>query len=210
MALLANGDYEAGWVVHEARWGTTTARAAAPRFTAPQWRGEPAAGRTILIFAEQGHGDTLQFCRFASTAAERGLRVILEVQGPLERLMRSLHGVDTVVPIGGKLPSFDLQCATMSLPLALGTTLDSLPDRMPYLHADPNQAAMWRERLAATAGLRIGLVWAGNPRKENFDASLIDRRRSLPPELLAPLFDVPGVQFFSLQKGGPPPPSSSR
>ena len=178
-------------------------------FVQPQWRGEAAAGRTLLIHAEQGFGDTLQFCRYAPLARERGLRVIMEVQKPLVRLLRSLPGVDLVVARGEALPPFDLHCPMLSMPLALGTTITTIPSSAAYLHADTVQVTAWRTRLAAVAnqGPRIGLVWAGNPRLHSPALAAVDRRRSIAPDRLAPLFELPGFHFVSLQKGGPAPPS---
>ncbi len=167
MALLARGDLAAGWAEYEWRWKTRQLAAGWRDFARPQWAGEPAEGRTLLIHAEQGFGDTLQFCRYAPLAAARGLRVVLEVQPPLVRLLRGLPGVDRVVAHGEALPDFDLHCPMLSLPLAFGTTLASIPADTPYLHADAAQAAAWGTRLAAAGeGVRIGLAWAGNPSEQ--------------------------------------------
>ena len=208
LLLLARGDMAAGWQEYEWRWNRSEAMQARRNFAPPQWRGEAAAGRTLLIHAEQGFGDTLQFCRYARLAADRGLRVVMEVQQPLVRLLRTLACVDLVVGRGEELPDFDLHCPMLSLPLALGTTVTTIPAAASYLHADPLQVAAWRTRLAAMAnqGPRIGLAWAGNPCRHSPALAAVDRRRSIAPERLAPLFDLPGVQFFSLQKGGPAAP----
>ncbi len=202
IALLARGDLPEGWEEFEWRWQTAPMRKDRRDFPQPQWRGEPAEGRTLLIHAEQGAGDTLQFCRYASLAAARGFRVILEVPQPLLRLLRTLAGPDQLVARGEPLPQFDLHCPMLSLPLALGTTLDAIPAEIPYLRADPAQTAAWGHRVAAIAGPapRIGLAWAGNP------STMFDRRRSLAPDLLAPLFDVTQARLFSLQKSGPAAP----
>jgi hypothetical protein len=202
MALLAQVDWPAGWQEYDWRWKTPDLSKAWRGFPQKQWLGEPAEGRTLLIHAEQGFGDTLQFCRYTPLAAARGLRVILEVPGPLVRLLRCLPGVDRVVERGEALPDFDLHCPMLSLPLAFGTTLSSLPGAVPYLHADPELTAAWRARLAAVdiQGPRVGLVWAGNPGK------VADARRSLPADRLAPLF-VDGAHFVSLQKNGPATPA---
>ena len=173
-------------------------------FAQPQWRGEAAAGRTLLIHAEQGFGDTLQFCRYAPLAAARGLRVIMEVQKPLVRLLRGLPGVDLVVARGEELPAFDLHCPMLSLPLALGTTSRPFP-RRPLSARRCGQAAAWRTRLAAMASRAAGSAWRG--RAIRLPRGGVDRRRSLAPERLAPLFELPGVQFFSLQKDGPAAPA---
>jgi Flp pilus assembly protein TadD len=209
MALLARGDMPAGWEEHEWRWKTPQLAPSHRNFAQPQWRGEAAAGRALLLHAEQGFGDTLQFCRYAPLAAAGGLRIILEVPKPLVRLLHSLAGVDRIVMQGEALPPFDLHCPMLSLPLALGTTIATIPSDVPYLHADTAQVAAWRTRLAATEkrGPRIGLVWAGNPRKPLLAAAALDRRRSIAPERLAPLFELPGLRFYSLQKDGPAAPT---
>ncbi len=207
--LLAQGDLAAGWREHEWRWKTPQMRRAHRDFAQPQWRGETAAGQTLLIHAEQGFGDTLQFCRYAPLAAARVSRVILEAQKPLVRLLRGLPGVDLVVVRGEERPAFDVHCPMLSLPLALGTTLATIPGGTPYLKADATLSGAWRTRLAATAaqGWRVGLVWAGNRRIESKGLAAVDRRRSMSPDCLAPLFELPGLHFVSLQKSGPEAPA---
>ncbi len=204
MALLARGDMPAGWEEHEWRWKTPQLAPSRRDFAKPQCRGEAADGRTLLIHAEQGLGDTLQFCRYAPLAAAKGLRVILEAPKPLIRLLGSLPGVDRLVAQGEPLPKFDLHCPMLSMPLALGTTITTIPNDVPYLCADAAQVAVWWTRLAALGnrGPRIGLVWAGNPRKHLIAAAALGRQRSVDPARLEPLFELPGVQFFSLQKDG--------
>ena len=206
MALLARGDMAEGWEENEWRWKTPQMTKERRNFAQPQWRGEAATGRTLLIYAEGGFGDTLQFCRYASLAASRGLRVIVEVPRPLVRLLRSLSGVDLVVGIGEELPPFDLQCPMLSMPLAFGTTVATIPSAASYLHADAAQVAAWRVRLAAMAnqGCRIGLVWAGAPK------AATDRRRSLSPGRLAVLSELSGLHFFNLQKAGSSMPAAFR
>jgi Flp pilus assembly protein TadD len=204
--LLAQGDMAPGWEAFEARWHTAALRADRRDFAVPLWRGEAGDGGTLLIHAEQGFGDTLQFCRYAPLAAARGWRVVLEVQPPLVRLLAGLPGVAQIVGRGEALPPFDRQCPMLSLPLAMGTTLQTVPAATSYLHADPARTAVLAARLAASApdGLRVGVVWAGSPRTDlpPRDAAHA-RRRSLDPALLAPLFDIPGLRFVSLQKAGP-------
>jgi Flp pilus assembly protein TadD len=203
LALLACGEMAEGWQEYEWRWQAPPLAGSQRAWARPQWHGEAAPGRTLLIHAEQGFGDTLQFCRLAPLAASRFARVILEVPPPLVRLVRTLRGVDQVVAAGDALPAFDLQCPMLSLPRALGTTLEGIPATVPYLHADAAEAAVWRARLGGP-GLRVGLAWAGNPRRHLRAVAAVDRRRSLPPELLAPLLAQPGPRFVSLQKDGPP------
>ncbi len=156
-----------------------------------RWEGEDIAGRTILLHAEQGLGDTLQFVRYAPLVAARAGRVILAVQPPLARLLRAVPGVDQVVAVGGVLPPFDVVCPLLSLPRLLGTTLDTIPPALPY--ADDH--APWDDTAGAAApALRVGLVWAGS---KGFSD---DRQRSLPPAELTGLAGLPGVRFYSLQR----------
>jgi tetratricopeptide (TPR) repeat protein len=205
-ALLVQGELAAGWREHEWRYLTPDLRDVRRVFAQPQWTGDAMAGATLLIHAEQGFGDTLQFCRYAPLAAARGLRVILEAPRPLLRLLRSLPGVAGLVAAGDPLPAFDLHCPMMSLPFALGTTLATVPAAPAYLQPDPAQAARWAVRLGARTALRVGLVWAGNPRRHSAALAEVDARRSIAPALLAPLFAARDVRFFSLQKDGPGAP----
>jgi tetratricopeptide (TPR) repeat protein len=207
VALLAQGEMPEGWAAYEWRWRTKQMRGDWRAFAQPQWRGEPAPGKILLLHAEQGFGDTLQFCRYAPLAAARGLRVILEVQPALLRLMESLEGVELVCGRGGALPHFDLHAPLLSLPGALGTTVETIPAAVPYLHAAPAAASAWKDRLASLGERRlVGLVWAGNARRHLPAQAAADRRRSISPALLAPLFEVPGIRFVSLQKDGPATP----
>jgi tetratricopeptide (TPR) repeat protein len=203
LALLAKGDMEAGWNEYEWRWRMPKMRAEQRRFAQPQWRGEAAEGKTLLIHAEQGFGDTLQFCRYATHAAARGLRVIMLVQAPLVRLLGGVEGVALVAGRGDKPPKFDMHVPMLSLPRIFGTALDTIPNAGAYLHADETMEAAWRARLATLGcqGRRIGLVWAGSP------SLAADRQRSISAEYLAPLLEVPGCDFFSLQKTGPAAPA---
>jgi len=206
-SLLMKGDFAEGWSEYEWRWGTGQMIADRLDVAQPQWRGEAAPGKTLLIHAEQGYGDSLQFCRYAPMAAEAGLRVILAAPAPLIRLLRSLPGIDSFVASGETVTDFDLHCPMLSLPLAFKTTLQTIPGTTPYLHADREQQDSWQSRLAALPpGKRIGLAWAGNPIKRNTPLA-IDPRRSITLDQLAPLFDLPGLQFFSLQKDIAEPPA---
>ncbi|WP_158742063.1 tetratricopeptide repeat protein [Acidisphaera sp. L21] len=202
MAMLAEGDYPAGWAEYEWRWRIPAVGDPGLRFGRPRWRGEDMPGRRLLIHAEQGLGDTLQFCRLGTAAAARGLAVSLVVPQPLVRLLQGLEGV-TVAGPEDPLPHFDLICPMMSLPLALGLTLDTIPSPVPYLWADDGVAATWAARLHSIAGpkLRVGVAWSGNARLA------ADRRRSVAPALLARLADIEDVQFISLQKGGASAPA---
>jgi tetratricopeptide (TPR) repeat protein len=191
------GRLELGWPHWEYRLEALIGAKA--RFTQRQWRGEAMPGQTLLIHCEQGLGDTLQFCRFIPAAvAASAARVVVEVQQPLVSLMRltqggGMAGIE-VVGLGDALPAFDRQCPMLSLPYAFGTTLATLPNAVPYLEVDPDRVAYWRERLAGLPGLKVGLIWAGNPDYAH------DNLRSIPVEELAVLQGVAGVTWVSLQK----------
>lgn len=212
LALLTRGDMAAGWREYEWRWQAPHLALGRRGFAQPQWRGEPATGKTLLVHAEQGLGDTLQFCRYVPLAAAQGLRVVLEVQKPLTRLMECLPGVARIVGQGEPLPAFDLHCPMLSLPMALEAVVKDIPASPAYLSAPPAAVAEWRDRLdtALPAGaLRIGLVWAGQSRLNSPRATAMDRRRSMDPAMLAPLFALDGVALVSLQKTGPAAPAGA-
>lgn len=209
LVLLAQGDFAQGWAAYESRWHTPQLAASRRAFAQPQWRGEPAEGRTLLIHAEQGFGDTLQFCRYAPLAKAFGFRVVMEVPPALKKLLGSLSGVDQLIATGDPLPAFDLHCPMLSLPLAFATTEATIPATIPYLHPDAAAVAQWREKMPPANGkLRIGLVWAGSARMHSPDLIATNRRRSVPVELLEPLLQIPNAQFYSLQKIGQPAPAS--
>jgi hypothetical protein len=168
----------------------------------PLWTGEnDVAGKTILLHAEQGFGDTIQFCRYVRRVAEQAAHVILEVQEPLLGLMRTFSGAAQIVPRGATLPAFDLHCPLLSLPLAFGTRLETIPSQTPYLSAPAGKTRAWRERLGSHERPRVGLAWAGDPRKSLPGANRIDRQRSLQFDQLAPVLQVRDCAFYSLQKG---------
>jgi len=194
LTRLLAGDWAQGWEDYEARWdaeGFPTKPRGLPQ---QLWLGEDIAGRTILLHEEQGRGDAIQFVRYAPLLARRGARVLLEVGDDLVSLFRGLPGVERVFARGEPLPDFDVQCPLLSLPRAFGTRLDSVPADIPYLVADPERVAAWRGRLAGP-GLKVGLVWAGNPQFSG------DRERSPGLAALAPLLEVPGCRFYGLQLG---------
>ena len=166
------------------------------RFTDLEWRGEPLRGRTLLVHAEQGMGDVLQFCRYIDRLP-LDARVVLQVHRPLVRLLSRLPCITQVAELGDDPPHYDLRVPIMSLPLALGLTkMTDAAMTGPYLTADETEAARWRECLSGLPAPRVGLVWAGNPERMR-----MDRRRSIPAAQLAPLTQGPGMSFVSLQKG---------
>jgi len=211
MALLLAGRFEEGWREYEWRWKSGYMAKRARNFPAPLWSGEAIGDRVLLLHAEQGLGDTLQFCRYVPLVSG-GARVVLEVQASLVRLLSRLPGVAQIVARGEPLPPFDLHCPLLSLPRAFGTTLETIPANVPYLAADAAEVAVWRKRLASLPGFRVGLVWAGGPRTPVPKLIAIDQRRSLTLKTLAPLAEIAGVSFVSLQKSSPaaqaadPPP----
>jgi tetratricopeptide (TPR) repeat protein len=198
---LSQGDFEVGWAKYE--WGWPAGWRGPDRGFGPPWLGQHSLqGQRLLLHAEQGLGDTLQFVRYASLAAEAGAAVMLEVQPALVGLLRRLDHVVEVVARGDTLPDFDLHCPMLSLPLAFQTLWHSIPATIPYLNADARRVALWRERLACLPRPWVGLVWAGDPRRDQPIANRIDRRRSLHASRLAPLAGGP-ASFISLQKGEP-------
>lgn len=204
MVLLQTGRWAEAWPYYEARWQIGDLAMQRRKFPQPLWTGEqPFSGKTILLHAEQGFGDTLQFCRYAPLVAAQGARVVLEVQPALTRLLTHLEGVAQIVAAGDPLPDFDLHCPLMSLPRAFATTPETIPAPVPYLAADPAQQQGWREVLDALPGPRIGLVWAGSERAWLPHAAAIDRRRSMRLADMAPLAEARGYSFVSLQLGPP-------
>jgi len=201
MVLLAQGNFPDGWAEYEWRWQTPSGAKQKRDFLQPLWRGQAAARQSILIHAEQGFGDTLQFCRLTRQVAELGLTVILAVQPALKRLLQGLEGCAQVLSLDEPLPSCDWHCPLLSLPLALGLTLERLPPFSPYLRAEP------AGRLGPLKPLRVGLVWSGGERLDDPLAKAANRRRSMPPAYLEPLFAVRGCRFVSLQKDGPRAPA---
>ncbi len=191
LALLQVGEFEQGWREFEWRWRkrgfTTKARA----FSRPMWDGSSLEGQTILVHAEQGFGDTFQFVRYLPLLAEMGARVVLECSGSLKSLLAGVPGVSAVVVSGEPLPDFDCHLPIMSLPDRCGTTLDSIPVSVPYVFPSPESLASWADKFETVDTLRVGLVWAGRKRP--------DPNRTCPFENFAPLADIPGVTFYSLQ-----------
>jgi Tfp pilus assembly protein PilF len=193
---LAAGDYARGWEGYEWRWQCEHSRGRWREYPGkPRWDGSPLNGRRILLYPEQGFGDVIQFARFIPLVAERGGRVIVECQPELVEIMRTLDGAAEVIASGEALPEFDTYLALLSVPRVLGTTLANLPNRVPYLRAEPGAVQRWRERLADAAPdrLKVGLTWGGNVTP--------DPKRSMRLSDLAALAEVPGLSWFSLQKG---------
>jgi tetratricopeptide (TPR) repeat protein len=204
--MLLLRDLPGGLPLYEWRWRMSTRHASPWRsgrdYTRPLWLGKSdVAGKTLLIYLEQGLGDVIQFCRYAPLAAKLGARVIVEVQPTLTALMATLPGVSQVVSDREPLPDHDLRCPMMSLPLAFGTTVATIPAEVPYLRADPIRAADWRERLSGLRGRRIGLVWGAGSRIGDSELVALEHRKSVPLAAFTSLAAVEECAFVSLQLG---------
>jgi len=194
---LAMGDYANGWRHYEAGLGSPSMRGIGPGFKTDPWTG--ARCDRLLIWHEQGFGDTLQFVRYAKLAKERAAHICVLCPAPLVSALRSCPFVDDAVAFVDD-GAFDEQISIMSLPHLFGTTLETIPTPIPYLYADPALAAECAQRMRSDK-VKVGLVWAANVRKKQLRFSGIDGRRSVRLEALRPLLDVAGVEFYSLQKG---------
>ena len=194
LQLLRQGKFTSGWKLYEWRWKRKELTSPRREFSQPLWLGkEDLNGKTILLHWEQGFGDTIQFSRYAKEIAKFGCKTILEVQKPLFELMKSIEGVDELIASGTDLPQFDFYCPLMSLPLAMGTTLETIPSGKPYLKSADDKLSRWSERLGPKSKPRVGLVWCGNANHTN------DHNRSIALEQM--LGAAPeGYELISLQK----------
>lgn len=193
LVRLLMGDFALGWKKYEWRW---LSRDFQPHgLTQPMWEGDRLEGRTILIHCEQGFGDSVQFVRYLPLVKGMGGRIVLLCPPPLEPLFQTMAGIDILITRPSSIPLCSCRVPLLSLPMVLGTTLDSIPREIPYLSADPERVARFREYFVGSAGKsKIGLVWRGNPQLKN------DRNRSMHPRFLARLLDRPGCVFVNLQK----------
>lgn len=194
LILLMHGNFVEGWKEYEWRWHRKDFPTKLRDFACPLWTGQSLKGERILLHAEQGFGDTLQFVRYAALVAECGGEVILEVQPALRRLLENVAGVSRIVSQGEPLPEFSWHCPLMSLPFAFRTTLESIPSFPSYLSIPENEVIQTKQKWAAP-GFRLGLAWAGNPKHIN------DHHRSMHLQDFIPLANTPGVTFYSLQVG---------
>lgn len=204
LTRLRLGDWKRGWPGYESRWGFREVHRRPRVFSQPRWQGEPLNGRRILLHAEQGLGDTIQFCRYATLVEARGGVAILQVQQPVERLLGSLAavraGLARTTTLDAKAPEFEIECPLLSLPAIFGTTVETVPWPGAYLGAEPKLAAEKRMRTPhvrpdRVEALRVGVAWAGNPRYK------ADSRRSLDLKTLLPLLGISQITWISLQKG---------
>lgn len=198
LALLLIGDCARGWKEYE--WRLRCQPFSADGLVLDKvepWQGQPLDGKTLLVRREQGAGDSLQFLRFVPALVERGAKVLLDIQPELADLARSVSSDIALLQRGSNMSSVDYYVNLMSLPRWLEIDLHDLPVNIPYLRADPGKTVAWQRRFENRRGLRVGLVWRGNPQQKN------DHLRSCPLERLSALFEVPGIDWYSLQKGEP-------
>ena len=195
LALLRTGDFAQGLKENEWRLQCPAWVASDPGLPQPTWDGRPIGGKTLLLHAESGYGDTFQLIRYARLVAERGARIILGCRPELKPLLERVAGIAGTLVVGDSIPHFDLQIHMASLPYLFGTRLETIPPGLPaYIAADQAPARVWRKRVDAAGGtLRVGLAWRGQ--------RLPDPKRSIALAAFAPLAGIPGVVFHSLQKG---------
>lgn len=188
------GDYSEGWRLHEARWRHSNRKIVPRNFPQPLWTGHgDLVGKTILLHAEQGYGDSIQFSRYVPRVEALGADVLLDAPQPLVGLLSTLTDSVRVIPSGSRLPDFDCHCPLMSLPFAFGTTVDSVPADTPYLTVAADKQVQWRDRIGPPTKPRIGLVWSGNPQHTN------DHNRSILLALLNEILEA-DCEFHCLQK----------
>jgi tetratricopeptide (TPR) repeat protein len=195
LGLLVMGDFARGWPEYE--WRVKTEQHPKPVFSKPAWDGGDLTGQTLLLYEEQGAGDSIQFVRYARLAKARGADIVLACRPELAKLLATAPGVDRLSLKGETLPAFDCHASLLSLPLLFKTEMETIPGDTPYLSTDAAAAEGWRTRLPAT-GRNIGVVWRGNPIHKN------DRRRSIPAATFAELVCLDTVNWLSLQKDGRP------
>ena len=193
VTLLASGRFREGWAEYDWRWKSGGSRRR--EFSQPPWDGSPLDGKTILLHAEQGLGDTIQFIRYARLVADRGGRIAVECQPQLTRLLGTMPELDHVLAKGDALPAFDVHAPLLSLPMIFDTTPETIPGDVGYIRADGRLVEAWKDRLSGFAGRKVGLCWQGNPEFPG------DRWRSIPLKYFAVLLDDPSSTFINLHKG---------
>jgi len=192
-ALLKQGRLTEGWRFYEARWHMREWQALR-RFPQPLWDGSDLAGKQILLHTEQGFGDAIQMARFVPMVAARGGTVYLDCLPQLRSLFSNIDGASRVIASGESLPPYDVQCPLMSLPGRLGITLESIPQHVPYLSANPSRVEHWGPRIAGDSGkLKVGLAWSGRAYPVG---------RSIEPAVLSPLLSISDVKFYGLNVAG--------
>jgi len=194
VAYLLSGNYELGWRQYETRWNYEHLAGALPNFSQPRWSGEDLKDKTILVIAEQGHGDNIQFVRFIGDLTSRGARVVLNVNPSLEPLFRSLKAISHISIDGNNIPPFDYWTPIMSIPGIIGCTLDNLSHVQYYIEADPGKIKRWQETLGPKKRLRVGFCWSG--RRDTW----INLHKAMPFETMLKLIKRnPDYEWINLQ-----------
>jgi len=192
--LLLQGHYEEGWLEYEWRWRKVDFTSPLRHSDIPPWDGSALNGKRILLHAEQGFGDAIQFVRYVQLVAQRGGKIVLECHPPLVPLFQALDSIETIIPFGAPHPPCSCQSALLSLPRIFGTTVKNISAETPYLKVNPQYRDKWAALTSKyPAALRVGLIWSGN--------SFPDPLRSCHVTDLAPLLTLNGITFFSLQIG---------
>ena len=199
LALLALGQYAEGWPLYETGFKRPNTRGVVP-FQSLAWDGRTFTGKRLLIWGEQGFGDVLQFIRYGALCKERGGTLLVMCRKPLMRLLKNCPFIDDVLETATE-SDFDYHVPVMSLPNIFGTTLDTIPASIPYLFVSDEARQKWAPRFTTVKKMKVGLVWSGNPRQNQLEAHLVDRRRSMSLELLKPLLRFEHISFYSLQMG---------
>ena len=200
LSYLTLGDFEQGWREYEWRWAAYDE--SPKKANCPVWNGCDPQGMRLLLYAEQGLGDTIQFIRYASALKERGAYIVVETQAALKQILQLCPYIDEVYQRGESLPACDAQAALMSLPLLCGTRLETIPHPVPYLYADQTLTAYWQERLSRDTNFKIGICWQGNPHYRTQALRQAVAGKSMPVKAFAPLAALEGVTLYSLQKAG--------
>ncbi|HVT87919.1 MAG TPA: tetratricopeptide repeat protein [Tepidisphaeraceae bacterium] len=196
LGYLTLGDFSRGFQLYESRFTREEGRPYWREYLVPRWDGFDLNGKTILVYPEQGYGDVIMFARFIPALAEMGARVLIHVPDDLVDLMKRVDGVDQVFGSQAELPPFDTYLPLMSVPRVLGTSVRTIPSKVPYIQVDSSRCAKWADRIIAEQGqLKVGIIWAGRPTHPD------DVRRSLPLSAFEPILRLPNIKFFSLQKG---------
>ncbi len=192
--FLLLGNFEQGWKEYE--WRRKLTDFSRREFSQQSWDSSDISGKTILLYAEQGFGDTIQFIRYVPLVAKKVTKIIIECQQQLISLFQNIEGIQQIIAYGEQLPLFDIYCPLLSLPLIFRTTIDTIPAEIPYIKVDEVLLQKWKDKTKEhKSEFKVGLSWAGNPKHKN------DRNRSFPLETFAPLVKFDNIVFYSLQKG---------
>ncbi|OQX08253.1 MAG: hypothetical protein BWK80_48380 [Desulfobacteraceae bacterium IS3] len=195
IVLLLRGDFENGWKAYQWRWESEPLRATKRNFPVPQWDGSPLNGKRILLYSEQGMGDTIHFIRYVSSVKQLGGKIIVQCEKELIKMFSRIPEIGLLISKEQIPPAFDVHCPLLSLPYLFGTKADTIPADLPYLSSSQKLIEKWREHFKGIREVKIGLVWAGGWRHPE------DHYRSMPLSLFRPLIAVPNTRFFSLQVG---------